>query len=168
MRQRVPRDQNGHGIAQVAGRAAASRRKTRCLPVLIVALVLVNGCRAKRIWTGIEFRTNGTLRLAAEEPMCGCFSVVNATNNPVRLRASLKADVIGEAVLKAAERQRFKFDWAGAGQNDFYEIEVFSSEGPRLDARKVLEADDRPRWVECEAASCELGDLQMGVASGER
>jgi hypothetical protein len=83
------------------------------------------------------------------------------------LRATLKSEVVGEARVRPAERQRFRFDWAGGGENDYYEIEVFGP-GGRIDARKALEAEDRPRWVECDAASCEFGDLHMGIAAGER
>jgi hypothetical protein len=155
-----------------------SRHKTRSTPgrdrrsrflVLCVSLALVTaGCRARRIWTGVEFQPDGKLRVAAEEPMCGCLSVVNAGNDEVRLRATQRMESIGQAVLKPAARLRYRFDWGGPQNDDSYEIVVTTPDGRPLDADKALEVEERPRWVECEAAACEVGDLHMDAAVKEQ
>lgn len=143
------------------------RRAPVWLLLLAAALAVGAGCRAKRIWTGIGFGQDGTLVLVAEEPMCGCLSVVNIAEDPVQLRSTLRGEALGEVMLKAAERQRFRFDWASSEPNSFYTLFVLSADGRPLDARQVLEFEDRPRWLACEAASCEFGALNLSAAVAE-
>src|SRR5262245_38726880 len=44
---------------------------------LAAAIALSSACRARVIWTGVELQSDGSLKLAAEEPYCGCVTISN-------------------------------------------------------------------------------------------
>jgi hypothetical protein len=147
--------------------AISRRRMPRVQALLVVVAFAATGCRFQRIWSGLEAQPDGTLKLAAEEPLCGCLSVVNANIADVRLRAMQRDATVGEATLRPAERRRFRFDWGG-GIGDHYEIAVSTLDGQPLQIDDALEVEERPRWVECEDASCEFGDLNMSTVGKEQ
>lgn len=137
--------------------------------LLIIGLASLSAaCRAERIWSGVQFQDDGTLKVVAEEPMCGCLSVVNTLNDDVRLTVIHQQESIGTVLLKPARRQRFRFDWGGAEREDFYEIRITDADGKPLDAQQAIEVEERPRWIECGDAVCDTGDLHMDAALKEQ
>jgi hypothetical protein len=142
---------------------------TRSLSAAILVLsVMASGCRFERIWNGLEPQPDGTLRLAAEEPLCGCLSMVNAYKSDVRLQAKRRGTVVGSTTLRPSERARFRFDWGGPEIGDHYEIAISTLDGQPLRVEDALEVEERPRWVECETASCEFGALHMSTVGREQ
>jgi hypothetical protein len=160
--------------ARVASRRAAAAQTSHVgkflgLLVIVASTSAMVSCgRSSEIWSGVEFQKDGTLKLAAEEPFCGCLSVLNTGDTEVMLRATLNGVRVGQAALGPHNRGQYRFDWAGPEAGDAYVIEVTGSDGNHLDARKTLQVDDRPRFVECEATACEDGELSMNAAQAEQ
>lgn len=138
--------------------------------MMVTGTVLMAGCgRSSQLWSGVEIQGDGTVKLAAEEPLCGCLSVMNVSEADVWLHARLNGREIGNATLKPNDRQQYRFDWAGAATGQAYIIEVTSPSPERLhlDARQVLKLDERPRFAECEGTACETAELMMNAAESE-
>lgn len=132
--------------------------------VLLVAI----GCRTQVLWAGIDAQRDGRIRLVAEAPRCGCLTVANALDTPVKLQTMRGGQILGQTTLQPKHRASYRFDSAGTYQNAAYLVEVTTVDGQRLDARRSLRIDDRPAWVFCEEAPCEYGALMMNLADLER
>lgn len=141
---------------------------TRLTLLTVTWMVLIAACgRSSQLWSGVEFQSDGTLKLAAEEPLCGCLSVMNVSDANVWLHAKLDGREIGNATLRPNERQQFRFDGAGAATNQAYILEATSPQGQHLDGREVLQLDSRPRFAECDGMACETAGLMMNAAESE-
>lgn len=141
---------------------------TRLALLMVTGMVLMTACgRSSQLWSGVEFQSDGTVKLAAEEPLCGCLSVMNVSEADVWLHARLDGREIGNATLKPNERQQFRFDGAGAAVSQAYVLEATSPQGLHLDGRKVLQLDSRPRFAECDGTACEALGLMMNAAETE-
>src|SRR5262245_4160230 len=78
--------------------------------LVAAAAVASTSCRAHVIWSGAEFQPDGTLRLAAEEPFCGCLRITNSSQESVHLRSRFANTTVGEATLAPGEQLAVKFD----------------------------------------------------------
>jgi hypothetical protein len=139
---------------------------SRAALTVTVALTaaLAAGCRTETIWAGVEVQDDGRIRLVAEAPRCGCLTVTNATDLPVKLQSLRGLQTLGQATLQPRHRATYRFDSAGTYEGAAYLIEVTTPEGERLDAHAALHVDERPAWVFCEEAPCEYGALMMDLA----
>jgi hypothetical protein len=133
-----------------------------------IALLLTAGCRIERLWSGIQVQLDGRVKLASEQPRCGCLAVSNTTDSVLRLQSIQGGQLLGEATLKPKEISSFRFDWAGTSANAFYLVSVFSPDGRSLDARKTLSIDTHPVWTFCDEALCEYGSLMMNLGDHGR
>jgi len=129
-------------------------------------IVAAAGCQTERLWSGIEVQVDGRIKLASEQPRCGCLALVNTTDGALRLQTVQGGQLLGEATLKPKEASSFRFDWAGTAKNASYLLSVSTPEGQSLDARKVLRIETHPVWTFCDESLCQYGSLMMNV--GER
>ncbi len=147
-----------------------TRRWSVAAGVLVVcAAVLAGGCRRQTIWSGIQAQpSNGTLKLAAQEPLCGCTTVANRSKEELRLRAEFRGSTIGSATLKPGQRLRFRFDWAGPENDDVYVLEGMDADGRPVDLTQVLRVEEKPRWQDCADTGCTYGTLLMNLGETSR
>jgi hypothetical protein len=153
------------GIVFVLGLATlAAIWNRRNLSLLLVAGALVSGaCRATPIWSGVEFLPNGHLKLAAEEPSCGCLSIANQIGKDLALRSSFHGTTVGQATLKATDTLEFRFDWAGSANDDFYEIRAVDGAGAEVNMKTAVRIDYKTSWIKCSTAKCPYGDLALDL-----
>jgi hypothetical protein len=132
---------------------------------LVAALALSSACqlRARVIWSGAELQEDGALKLAAEEPFCGCLTITNISGNELRLRSMFDQTTVGRMTLKPDERATFRFDWAGPGNDDVYHIDGLGADGARIDLNTAIRIDERSGWLECRSAPCQYGDLLLNM-----
>lgn len=134
--------------------------------LLCAAAMLLQGCRAVGLWSGSEINADGSLRVAAEEPACGCLTLTNRTNGEVYLRSLHRGSSLGGAALAAGSTRVFKFDWAGQENDEVYDIEATDKGGQRIQLREgVVDHETRP--MDCERTQCVYGTLLMNVAQQE-
>ncbi|MDE3155388.1 MAG: hypothetical protein KGN76_09815 [Acidobacteriota bacterium] len=136
--------------------------------VLGLAFVVI-GCRRQAVWAGAAFfpEDGGQLRLAAEQPDCGCLTILNRSGRTLLLRATLRGAPVGGAEVAAGAQLVFRFDWAGPRDNDYYLLEGIE-DGQHVDLRQALQLGESPRWQPCETIACPYGSLQMNVAETGR
>jgi len=130
--------------------------------------LLAVGCRTERLWSGIDVQLDGRIKLASEQPRCGCLSVVNTTNGVLKLQSVQGGQLLGEAMLRPKEPGSFRFDWAGTAANASYLVTASTLEGRSLDARKALLVETHPVWTFCDEAMCEYGGLMMNLGDRGR
>src|SRR5262249_47397991 len=130
---------------------------------LAAAIALSSACRARVIWTGVELQSDGSLKLAAEEPYCGCVTISNISGKELRLRSRFQQTTVGRATLKPAEHLTFRFDWAGPSNDDVYHIDGSGADGATVDLKTAIRIDERSGWLDCPSAPCPYGDLLMNM-----
>ncbi len=129
---------------------------------LAVSALGLAACRAHSIWIGVAFDEEGRIKVAAEEPHCGCVTFASRASQPVTLRATFHGSTVGRAVLGPGERLRVRFDWAGSEDSDFYLVDGTVDGRPiRLSTDVRIEEPDGSR--PCNATSCAYGDLKMDL-----
>ena len=133
-----------------------------------MTLLLTVGCRQERLWSGIQVQLDGRIKLASEQPRCGCLTVGNTTDGVLRLESVQGGQLLGDATLKPKEISSFRFDWAGTSANASYMISVSTPEGRSLDARKTLSIETHPAWTFCDETLCEYGSLMMNLGDRGR
>jgi len=133
-----------------------------------MTLLLTVGCRQERLWSGIQVQLDGRIKLASEQPRCGCLTVGNTTDGVLRLESVQGGQLLGDATLKPKEISSFRFDWAGTSANASYMISVSTPEGRSLDARKTLSIETHPVWTFCDETLCEYGSLMMNLGDRGR
>ena len=143
----------------------------RITVLLTMLIVLVVACfRYEKIWSGAEFDSTGgkTLRLASDEPFCGCIDLSNRSSDAILLRSRVGELERGHALLEAGEKKIYKFDWAGPDYNDVFTIDVFTASKPhtRLEAEDVLTVNSYT-WPfhQCDDTRCDWEELLMNTGS---
>jgi len=138
---------------------------SRAAAVGLFCAVALLGCRRQTIWAGAEFsRANGgQLRLAAQQPLCGCMTLVNQSPRDLLLRSTLHGSAIGGATIKAGDRLRFRFDWAGPANDDYYLLEG-TENGEPVDLSTVVRLAETSRWQPCSTIDCAYGTLHLDIA----
>ncbi len=151
------------------GRRGRWRDAIQCAAIVLLCVITVTGCRRQAIWAGAAFfaQDQGQLRLAASQPLCGCLTLVNDTTRSVLLRTTVHGSVVGGETLQAGQRLRFRFDWAGPQNDDYYLLEGLEN-GRHLDLRNVTRLVETPRWQPCSTTDCAYGRLGMNVAETGR
>lgn len=147
-----------------------TRRWSMVAGVLAVCVAAaLTGCRRQTIWSGIQLQPDtGTMKLAAQEPLCGCTTIANRSQETLRLRAEFRGSTIGSATLKPGERLRFRFDWAGPENDDVYILQGTDAQGKHVDLGHVLRVEERPRWQDCNDIGCTYGTLLMNLGETSR
>ncbi|MDE3155373.1 MAG: hypothetical protein KGN76_09740 [Acidobacteriota bacterium] len=144
------------------------RMVAACALALGVAAALA-GCRRQTVWSGIQMDPDaGTMKLAAEEPLCGCTTVANVTKDKLRLRSEFRGSTVGSATLEPGERLRFRFDWAGPENDDVYVLQGTDAQGHPVNLSQALRVEERPRWQDCNQIGCTYGTLQMNLGETAR
>lgn len=132
---------------------------------ILAVAVSITGCRGLDLWSGVEF-VGPSLRLVAEQPICGCIMLVNKTDQPLYLRSDFNGSVRGAAVLNAHETRRFRFDWAGSRPDDVYWIHASDPMGRDVDMRLAVQMEAGPS--DCDADSCIYDTLLLNKAEDGR
>jgi hypothetical protein len=139
--------------------------------LLLTAVVMLSACRYQTVWSGAEFIDAGqNIRLAADEPLCGCLILKNLSDRDIMLRATLHDWELGTQVLPRATTTTVRFDWAGPNGYDIYEIEGFDSAGQRVNLHDhTMIQDNGWPWRVCSTESiCPLGTLMMNMGENGR
>jgi hypothetical protein len=146
-----------------------SRSATRAGAALALLVISLGGCRSKQVWSGAQYSLDGSsMRLAAEEPTCGCLALTNKSKNEVRLLGNFRSITTGEARLFAGEKLRFKFDWCSSNLDDVYELRAYDVSGQPLKLRDVIKVDGLDPWRACDKAACDYGALLMNLGETTR
>jgi hypothetical protein len=137
---------------------------------VLVCLVLTAGCRYQNIWSGAEFESRGQfIRLAADEPLCGCLRVTNHSDRDILLRSLLQGEELGRMTLAKGASLDVRFDWAGPEGTDIYRIEGWDRPGARVQLDSVMTIDDNGwPWRACSQATCAYGLLAMNAGEQGR
>jgi hypothetical protein len=144
-------------------------RSRRALVLLLVCGGLAAGsCRYQTIWAGVEFQDNGRLKLAAEDPLCGCLTIVNVAGKDLALRSRYHGTTMGSTTLKAGEKLNFRFDWAGQENDDVYILEATDAQGNEVNLKTAIRIDDKSNWLACSTATCPYGDLLLNMGETGR
>ena len=144
-------------------------RSRRVLMLLLVAGGLGSAsCRYQTIWSGVEFQDDGRLKLAAEDPLCGCLTIVNVSGKDLALRSRFHGTTMGNTTLKAGAKLGFRFDWAGQENDDVYTIEGTDANGIEVNLKTAIRIEDRSSWQTCEPAPCWYGDLLLNMGETGR
>jgi len=125
--------------------------------VALAATGLV-ACHGKALWSGAEF-DGESVRLVADQPVCGCLWLKNRTDQALFLRSELNGTVRGAAVLNPRETRRFRFDWAGTRPDDMYRIQGFDAAGQTISLQTTVEMEAGSSA--CDAESCLYDTLRM-------
>ena len=146
-----------------------SRSALRAAAPLTLLLCFAAGCRSKEVWSGAEFSLDGSsMRLAADEPACGCLALTNRSSAEVRLLGSFRSITTGEARLFPGEKLRFKFDWCSPQLEDVYELRAYDAGGRPLKLRDAVHVDGLDPWRPCDKAACDYGPLLMNLGETTR
>jgi hypothetical protein len=155
------------GLVIMLGMAvlALARRPRAVMALLaIAASVALTGCRAHEIWAGAAFdEDSGQLKVASEEPLCGCLRLSNLQKQDLRLRATLHDTTIGETTIPAGQSLEFRYDWAGHSEDDIYYISATLPDGTRPPIAEALRIDEKSRFESCSTIRCQFGDLMLNV-----
>ncbi len=148
---------------------SAARRAAGMIAVAAISLFLAS-CRYQTVWSGAEYDDSGkSLRVAADEPFCGCLQLVNVAKFPVIIRCRTERTIErGRVTLQPDEILKEKFDWSGPDGDDVFLLDAFTADNPPkpVNIRDVVRRLDigwpfRP----CDLTKCEFGKLYMN--SGE-
>jgi hypothetical protein len=125
--------------------------------------------RYETTWSGVQISDDGErLEVAAEPGLCSCASFTNKSNQQIQLLARFGDLDLGRATLAPGHRLTARFDWAGDATDEAYVIEVFGTDGQRLDVGDVVDARELPGSRPCSAAGCPWLPLNMGVVTKGR
>ncbi len=138
-----------------------SRRALMCL--LVVGGLASASCRYETIWSGVEFQDDGRLKLAAEDPLCGCLTIANISGKDLALLSRFHGTRMGSTVLKAGAKLSFRFDWAGQENDDVYTIAATDSQGNEVNLKTAIRIEDKSNWQSCDPAPCPYGDLLLNM-----
>jgi hypothetical protein len=140
------------------------------LGLLAVFVAAFSACRYQTIWSGGEFdQTGDIIRLAADEPLCGCLVLKNLSDRDILLRASLHGNELGLQVLPRSSTATARFDWAGPNGEDIYHLEGFDAAGTRVKLAAAVEIIDNGwPWRVCGEATCQYGTLMMNAGENRR
>jgi hypothetical protein len=152
-------------VWRATGAGYRSTRRGSAVIAGVAAIAMLASCRRADLWSGAEFRSDGSLQVAAEEPVCGCMTLANRTGNRVFLRSELRGSTSGGATLNPNETRKFQFDWAGPRPDDYYIVEAMDENGDLLNIRDVVRMEARP--VDCESPLCIYDTLLLNVAVEE-
>lgn len=140
--------------------------------VSLVAILAtsLSGCRYQTIWSGAEQEPNGkTIRLVADEPLCGCLKLRNFSDRDILLRSLLQGEELGQQVLPKQSTADIRFDWAGPEGSDIYHLEGWDATGKRVPLSQVAVIDDNGwPWRVCNQAACQYGTLLMNAGEQRR
>jgi hypothetical protein len=108
--------------------------------------MVLAGCRRQAVWSGAAYNAKGdVLRLAADEPFCGCLDAKNTSNAPIVIRSRVKLEgdqselaERGRCVVRAGREIREPFDWAGPKAEDVYELDALTLDDKPLIIKDVL------------------------------
>ena len=146
-----------------------SSRMLRGAAVALCLAGVLAGCRRQVVWSGIAMEpATGTIKLAAQEPNCGCTTIANTSGQVIRLRATFRDSTIGSTSLQPGQRLRFRFDWAGPANDDVYVLHGTTENGQPVDLTKAIRVEENPRWEDCSSASCTYGALMMNLGETGR
>ncbi len=135
--------------------------------VVVISLLLA-GCRYETVWSGADYDASGKyLRVAADEPFCGCLQIVNVAKFPVTIRSLAQRRIErGRVTLQPGEVIKEKFDWSGPDGDDYFILDAFTVDNP---AKAVLIRDVIRRvdigwpFQPCELVKCDFGPLYMNT-----
>jgi hypothetical protein len=66
---------------------------SRSISYVVLVALLAAGCRYETIWSGAVHDSKGQyIRLAADEPLCGCLRLRNLSGQDILLRSLLKGE----------------------------------------------------------------------------
>ena len=141
--------------------------------LLVIALCwLPAGCRREVVWSGAAFSKSGdTLRLASEEPFCGCLDLVNISHEPVYIRSRVtlgendwKPIERGGEVMAPGQELKERFDWAGLDARDVFLLDAWSADGKPLRIRDVIRMNGYGWPFEpCDISKCKVGKLFLNT-----
>lgn len=143
---------------------------SRSISYVVFALLLAAGCRYETVWSGAVHDSKGQdIRLAADEPLCGCLRLRNLSGQDILLRSLLKGEELGQHRLAAGAVADIRFDWAGPLGSDIYNLEGWNAQGGRVPLEGAVEIDDNGwPWRVCGQASCAYGTLMMNAGEQRR
>jgi len=158
------------GLVIMLGVAALGVFRSRRTLVLLLAsgMLALTACRSQTIWSGVEFQQDGRLKLASQEPLCGCLTIVNVAGKDLALRSRLHGSTLGSTTLKAGAQLGFRFDWAGPENSDFYLIEATDAGGSEVNLKTAIRIEDKSGWVTCSSAACPYGELMLDMGETGR
>jgi hypothetical protein len=133
--------------------------------VVFLAVALIAACRYEEIWVGAAYLDDGTLQLAAQEPMCGCVTVTNTSGQELHLRSNFRGTTLGTATLAAKASLRFGFDWAGHMTDDVYVVDGWFTNGTPVRLQDTTTLRGPEPWEDCGSLSCPWGDLLLNYAN---
>jgi hypothetical protein len=123
------------------------------------------------MWTGVEFEHQGrTLRMASDEPLCGCLRFTNISGQTVHIRSTMQGRMLGALDLEAGKSTSANFDWAGPSGEDSFHLDTWDVAGHQLHAQDVLRVDDTGwPWFPCvgrlpghvDPPACPIGPLRL-------
>jgi hypothetical protein len=132
------------GVVVMLGMAALGAFRSRRTFVLLLACgaLMSVSCRSREIWAGQEFLA-GRLRLAAQEPYCGCMTIRSQHDQQLTLTSYFHGMQLGETKLNKGDVLAFRYDWAGPENDDVYEIEAKDgNQKLNLQDQKVITIED--------------------------
>ena len=136
--------------------------------VLLVACA-AGACRYEEIWAGAEYQQpEGTIRVASQEPLCGCATLTNTSNEVLSLRGTFRGTTVGTTKLQPKQALRFGFDWAGPMTDDVYIIDAYRENGTQVSLSTETTLKGPEPWDDCQTLNCPFGDLLLNMASTGR
>lgn len=143
---------------------------SRSIGFVVFVTLLAAGCRYETIWSGAVHDSSGQyIRLAADEPLCGCLRLRNLSSQDILLRSLLKGEELGQQRFAAGAVADIRFDWAGPLGSDVYRLEGWNAQGARVPLGGAVEIEDNGwPWRVCGQASCSYGTLMMNAGEQRR
>ncbi len=150
----------------------------RCMALVVIALCwLPISCRRDEVWFGADYDSSGkTLKIASEEPFCGCLDMVNVSSQPIYIRSNVLLEENrwhpverGGVVLAAGQQLNERVDWAGSNSRDIFTLDAWSAKGQQLHIRDVIRMNGFGWPFEpCELTKCKVGRLYMNTGGIHR
>jgi hypothetical protein len=156
-------------------RPSRRSRWLRSMALVVIALCwLPASCRRDTVWFGADYAASGKiLKLASEEPFCGCIYLQNVSPQPIYLRSNVLLEenhwrpvARGGIVLAPGGKLRERFDWAGSNAEDVFQLDAWTADGKPLHIRDVVRMNDYGwPFQPCEAMECKRGPLFMNTGA---
>lgn len=140
----------------------------------LLAVAMLVGCRRQRVWSGAEFSYKGDLlRLASDEPFCGCLDAVNVANKSIVIRAKVrlaedKSELVerGRRTVQPGEEVRERFDWSGPDADDVYVLDAMTTDGKPINIRQAIRLNGYGwPFTPCDTHECKRGALFMNTGA---
>jgi hypothetical protein len=145
-----------------------------CSLLFIAVLALLNSCRKEEVWSGAEYNVTGSiLRLASDEPFCGCLEAENVSTQPIVLECKVHLDEDrmglverGRITLRPGQGIQERFDWVGPAADDVYLLNAMAPNGNPLKIREVIRMNGYGwPFKPCDTHECKLGPLHMNTGA---